>query len=60
MVFSFLGGCVATALASLFHAVYTKYDTLSLLSINRSDHHIMTMQIQPDETRFSFMHETPP
>jgi putative transposase len=26
---SFLGGCVATALASLVHAVYTKYDTLS-------------------------------
>jgi hypothetical protein len=29
MVLSFLGGCSATALASLFHAVYTKYHTLS-------------------------------
>jgi hypothetical protein len=30
------------------------------LSVDRSHHHIMTMQIQPDETRFSFTHETPP
>jgi hypothetical protein len=28
-VLAFLGGCSTTALASLFHAVYTKYDTLS-------------------------------
>jgi hypothetical protein len=30
-----------------------------LVSVDRANHHVMTMQIQPDETRFSVTHETP-
>jgi hypothetical protein len=31
-----------------------------LLRIDGSDHHIVTMQVQPNETRFTCTHETPP